>query len=158
MKAMRLLGSGAAAAGAGILAYGAWSAVAWARYGHPRPERHPHDELLDRFIPDPEVDEYHQFEVISPAAITFAVAKGMDLQASPVIKGIFWLRAVPALLRGQPSRRQGSRGTAGGDAGAWLRRPGRDPRPGNRGRHLHPALAPAGDLPPPAAGAVRGLR
>jgi len=79
MKAMRLLGSGAAAAGAGILAYGAWSAVAWARYGHPRPERHPHDELLDRFIPDPEVDEYHQFEVISPAAITFAVAKGMDL-------------------------------------------------------------------------------
>jgi hypothetical protein len=110
MKAMRLLGSGAAAAGAGILAYGAWSAVAWARYGHPRPERHPHDELLDRFIPDPEVDEYHQFEVISPAAITFAVAKGMDLQASPVIKGIFWLRAVPALLRGEPFRHQGPRG------------------------------------------------
>jgi hypothetical protein len=110
MKATRLLGSGAATAGAGILAYGAWSAVAWARYGHPRPEHHPRDELLDRFIPNPEVDEYHQFEVTAPAAITFAVAKDMDLQASPVIKGIFWLRAVPTLLRGQPSRRQGSRG------------------------------------------------
>jgi len=94
----------------GILAYGAWSAVAWARYGHPRPERHPHDELLDRFIPDPEVDEYHQFKVGAPAAITLAVAKGMDLQASPIIKGIFWLRAVPALLRGEPFRRQGPRG------------------------------------------------
>jgi len=110
MKAMRLLGAGAAVAGAGILAYGAWSAVAWARYGHPRPERHPHDELLDRFIPDPEVDEYHQFKVGAPAAITLAVAKGMDLQASPIIKGIFWLRAVPALLRGEPFRRQGPRG------------------------------------------------
>jgi hypothetical protein len=33
-----------------------------------------------------------------------AVAKGMDLQAAPIVKGIFWLRAVPAMLRGQPSR------------------------------------------------------
>ena len=32
-----------------------------------------------------------------------AVAKGMDLQAAPIVKGIFWLRAVPAMLRGQPS-------------------------------------------------------
>jgi hypothetical protein len=110
MKAMRLLGSGAAAAGAGILAYGAWSAASCARYGHVHLERHPHDELMDRFIPDPEVDEYHQFEVTAPAAVTFAVANGMDLQASPIIKGIFWLRAVPTLLRGQPFRRQGPLG------------------------------------------------
>jgi hypothetical protein len=41
MKAMRLLGSGAAAAGAGILTYGAWSAASWARYGHTHPERPP---------------------------------------------------------------------------------------------------------------------
>ena len=34
----------------------------------------------------------------------------MDLQASPVIKGIFWLRAVPTLLRGQPFGRRGPRG------------------------------------------------
>jgi hypothetical protein len=37
-------------------------------------------------------------------------AKQMDLQASPVVKAIFWLRAVPALLRGEPFRPQGSRG------------------------------------------------
>jgi hypothetical protein len=110
MKAMRLLGSGAAAVGAGIFAYGAWSAASWVRYGHVHLERHPRDELLDGFIPDPEVDECHQFEVTAPATITLAVAKGMDLQASPVIKGIFWLRAVPTLLRGQPFRRRGPRG------------------------------------------------
>jgi hypothetical protein len=110
MKATRLLGSGAAVAGAGALAYGAWSAATWARYGHTHPERHPPDELLDQFMPHPEVDEYHQLEVDAPAPITFAVARGMDLQASPVIKGIFWLRAVPAMLRGEPFRRQGARG------------------------------------------------
>jgi hypothetical protein len=110
MKATGLLGAGAAAAGAGILTYGAWSAVAWPRYGHPRPGRHPPDELLDQFIPDPEVDEYHQLEVDAPAAITLAVAKHMDLQASPIIKAIFWLRAVPTLLRGAPIHRQGRSG------------------------------------------------
>jgi hypothetical protein len=109
VKPARLLGYGAGAAGTGALAYGAWSVATWARYGHPHSERHPPDELLDQFLPDPEVDEYHQFTVQAPAPVTFAVAKGMDLQAAPVIKGIFWLRAVPAMLRGQPYRRRGPR-------------------------------------------------
>ena len=43
-----------------------------------------------------------------------AVTKGMDLQAAPIVKGIFWLRAVPAMLRGQPSRPP--------VPGGWLRR------------------------------------
>ena len=60
MKATRLLGYGAAATGTGIVAYGVYAAVAWAHYGHTRPDRRPRDELLDRFIPNPEVDEYHQ--------------------------------------------------------------------------------------------------
>jgi hypothetical protein len=34
----------------------------------------------------------------------------MDIQASPVVKGIFWLRAVPSLLQGEPFRPRGSRG------------------------------------------------
>jgi hypothetical protein len=77
------------------MAYGTWTAVAWARYGRPRPERHPPDDLLDQFIPHPEVDEYHQLDVDASAPIAFAVAKGMDLQAAPIVKAIFWLRAVP---------------------------------------------------------------
>jgi hypothetical protein len=72
-------------------------------------EQLPRDELLDRFLPEPEVDEYHRLKVRAPAAVTFAAAKQMDIQASPVVKGIFWLRAIPSLLQGQPFRPQGPR-------------------------------------------------
>ena len=55
------------------------------------------------------MDEYHRLKVRAPAAVTFAAAKQMDIQASPVVEGIFWLRAIPSLLQGQPFRPQGSR-------------------------------------------------
>jgi polyketide cyclase/dehydrase/lipid transport protein len=110
MKATRLLRLGGTVAGAGVLSVGACTALAWARYGHVDPARHPPDALLDRFLPNPEVDEYHQLKVRAPAAITLAAAKELDLQTSPVVKGIFWLRAIPTLLRGEPFRPQGSRG------------------------------------------------
>jgi hypothetical protein len=110
MNPARLLRYGAATAGAGALGFGAWSALAWVRYGHVDPTRHPRDELLDRFLPNPEVDEYHQIKVRAPAAITLAAAKETDLQTAPIANAIFWLRAIPVLLRGEPFRPQGSRG------------------------------------------------
>jgi hypothetical protein len=110
MNPARLLRYGAAAAGAAMVGFGAWSVLVWARYGQVDPKRHPRDELLDRFLPNPEVDEYHQIKVGAPAAITLAAAKELDLQRSPIVKAIFWLRAIPALLRGEPFRPQGSRG------------------------------------------------
>ena len=109
MSPARALRYAAAAAGAGLLGCGGYVAMAWARYGRADPRRHPRDELLDRFLPEPEVDEYHRLKVRAPAAVTFAAAKQMDIQASPVVKGIFWLRAIPSLLQGQPFRPQGSR-------------------------------------------------
>jgi hypothetical protein len=39
-----------------------------------------------------------------------AAAKETDFQSAPLVKAIFWLRAVPALLRGEPFRPEGSRG------------------------------------------------
>ena len=102
VKPSRLLALGGAAAGAGILSYGTYSAITWARYGHVRPDRHPHDELLQRFIPAPEIDEYHHINVCAPVAITFAAAKDMDLQTSPIAKIIFRLREMPARLSGEP--------------------------------------------------------
>jgi hypothetical protein len=98
------------AAGAGLVGFGVYAAVARARYGHIDPQRHPRDELLDRFMPQPEVDEYHQLKVRAPAELTFAAAKQMDIQASPVAKAIFWLRAIPALARGEPFRPLGPKG------------------------------------------------
>ncbi len=110
MSPARLLRYGAATAGAGVLGFGTWSAVAWVRYGHVDPTRHPRDELLDRYLPNPEVDEYHHITVGAPAAVTLAAAKETDLQASPIAKAVFGLRAIPALLRGEPFRPEGSRG------------------------------------------------
>jgi hypothetical protein len=100
---------GAGLVGAGMATWGAYSAITWARYGRAQPERRPRDALLDRFIPEPEVDEYHSFQVRAPAAITFASAKDLDLQASPLVRSIFWLRAIPSTLRGTPFRPEGPR-------------------------------------------------
>lgn len=108
MKARQLAKVGAAATGAAVVSLAAYSGWAWARYGHAHLDRPP-DPLLDRFLPDPEVDEYHQHTIHAPAPVTFAVAKEQDFQASPLIGGIFWLREAPALLRGRPYRREGPR-------------------------------------------------
>jgi hypothetical protein len=107
---VRWLGFGAGVVGAGVVGLGGYTALTWARYGHVHPERHPRDELLDRFLPDPEVDEYHRVIVQAPAAATFAAATSMDIQASPLVKAIFWIRAIPATLRGEPFRPGGSSG------------------------------------------------
>jgi hypothetical protein len=119
-----------AAAGAALGAFAAYSAVAWTRYGRVHPERRPRDELLERFLPDPEVDEYHRIHVAAPASVTFAVAETMDLQTSPLVKGIFWLRSVPSLLRGEPYRPEGSRGlleeTLSNGWGVLAKEPGRE--------------------------------
>ena len=143
MNPARLLRYGAAAAGVGVLSFGAWSALAWARYGHVDPRRHPPDELLDRFLANPEVDEYHQIKVGAPTAITLAAAKETDLQGGPIAGAIFWLRAIPALLRGEPFRPEGSRGivaeTLGLGWGVLAEVPDRELVIGG----LHPALARA---------------
>ena len=100
----------AGAAALGLAGIGAYAGAMWTRYGHADPERYPRDRLLDRFIPEPEVDEYHAMEVAAPAELTFATATQMDLMSSPPVKAIFGLRAIPSLLHGQPFRPGGSRG------------------------------------------------
>ena len=47
--------------------------------------------------------------VSAPAAVTFAAARELDIQRSPVVRGIFMLRTLPTLLRGE-SPRSSSRG------------------------------------------------
>ena len=70
----RSLGYGSAAIAAAAVSYTTYAAVTWARYGRVHPERFPRDDLLDRFLPCPEVDECHRIRVGAPAAATFAVA------------------------------------------------------------------------------------
>jgi hypothetical protein len=110
MKTSRPLGLAGAAIGVGVAAYTGYCAVKWARYGKVDLLRHPQDELVDQFMPDPEVDEYHSIEVAAPAAIALEAAKGMDLQSALLIRAIFFLRAIPSLLKGEPFRPEGPRG------------------------------------------------
>jgi hypothetical protein len=110
MKTLRPLVLAGAAIGAGLAAFAGYYAVKWARYGKVDPERHARGTLLDQFIPHPEVDEYHSLDIAAPASITLEAAKGMDLQSALLIKAIFFARAIPSLLRGEPFRPEGSRG------------------------------------------------
>lgn len=100
----------ASAAGAGAASVAAYSAVMWARYGHVDLTRHPKDDLMDRFMPDPEADEYHHVAVNAPAATALAAGVETDVQASPLIRAIFSARELPTALRGKPLRPAGPRG------------------------------------------------
>lgn len=85
-----------AATGLGLAAagYAAWSAYAWYRYGKPSaaPEGTA-DPLLDHFMPGFEVVERHHIGVEAPAEVTLAAAKALDIQSSPIVRGIFKARA-----------------------------------------------------------------
>lgn len=49
-------------------------------------------DLIDHFIPHPEVGERHETVVAAPADLVFDVACEMDLRSIPLIGAIFWLR------------------------------------------------------------------
>lgn len=87
----RLLGFGAVLA---VAAYGSYVGVAWCRYGRPLGPRTSKetDPLLERFMPMYEVMERHSVHVRAPAAVTFSVAREMDIQSSSLARAIFRTR------------------------------------------------------------------
>jgi hypothetical protein len=79
----------ATAAGVAVTAYGTYVGVTWFSYGHPIPAVAGDDDpLLDRFMPAYEVVDRHQTWVEAPAAVTFAVARTIDLFEMPVVRAI----------------------------------------------------------------------
>ncbi|HEV8348555.1 MAG TPA: hypothetical protein VGQ16_18395 [Vicinamibacterales bacterium] len=80
---------------AGLMAggYAAYVSTAWLRYGHVQPPvGDDRDPLIDRFMPTYEIVERHHVRVVAPADITFAAARDVDLQQSPIIGAIFRAR------------------------------------------------------------------
>lgn len=61
-------------------------------------------ELLDCFIPSPEVLEHHQAVVNAPADEVFEAAKHMQMTSSPMVRAIFKARELA--LGGVPDRRE----------------------------------------------------
>jgi hypothetical protein len=85
MRAGRLIARGTAAA---LLAGIGYGASTWYRYGRIKPSGRD-DELLDRFLPTFEVRERHQARVAASADVTFAVARELELNRSPLVRAIF---------------------------------------------------------------------
>ena len=90
-------------------AYGAYVGIAWCRYGKVTPPAaDEEDPLLNRFLPAYEIVERHRIRVEAPAAVTLAVARDSDLQASPLVRTIF--RAREIMLGATPGERRSPRG------------------------------------------------
>jgi hypothetical protein len=92
--------------GAGAAALGYAGLVAWhrSRYGQVTYVAGPEAaQLLDRFVPAPEVVENHEIEIDAPPDVVLAAAKEMRLLDSRLIRGIFKVREL--VLGGEPDTR-----------------------------------------------------
>jgi len=98
--------AGGLAFGAGAAALGYAGLVAWhrSRYGKVDHVAEPDTgNLLDRFLPAPEVIERNHIEINAPAAIAFAAAKEMRLLDSMLVRALIKTREV--VLGGTPDQR-----------------------------------------------------
>ena len=55
--------------------------------------------LLDRFLPLWDVRECHHLAVAAPADRAFNVLRNLDVNRSPIVHALFWLRELPFRLR-----------------------------------------------------------
>jgi hypothetical protein len=91
----------AAGVGAGVGCYAAYVATTWLRYGHAQgPATDEQDTLLDRFMPSYDIVERHRTHVAATAEVTLTAACEMDINASPIVRGIFKTREL--LLGSRP--------------------------------------------------------
>jgi hypothetical protein len=105
----RMIAVLAGMAATAALGYAGYATVTWYRYGRSQPGPST-DPLLDRFVPRYEVRERHQTRVHAPASVTFAAAKEVSFQRSPVVRAIFALRSIPSRLGGTPAPPSDERG------------------------------------------------
>lgn len=88
----------------------------------------PHERLIDRFAPDPQVAERHEILVRAPAELVLETAETFDLLSIPAVWAIFRLRA--RLMRAPPPEREDLAGlVAATKRIGWVelaRRPGRE--------------------------------
>jgi len=100
----------AVAGGLALLAmpYAASVAATWYRYGRTRAPTQGNGgrpgSLIDRFMPTYEVAERHEIRVDAPVEYTFAAARDMDVNRSPLVRAVFAVRTLPSRLRGEPAR------------------------------------------------------
>lgn len=98
-----IVAAGGAAAGVAYLAY---VAAAYRRYGQAAtdPGGAAGGALVDAFMPTPEVAERHEVRVAAPAAVTFEAARHLDLRSSPAVRAIFAARELVLRAPGESAR------------------------------------------------------
>ncbi len=79
--------------------YAAAVGAIWWRYGRRRPGPRA-DPVLDRFLPEFDVEDWYRVRIQAPAEVVFAAAKEADLQRSAVVRAIF--KAREAVLGAEP--------------------------------------------------------
>lgn len=57
------------------------------------PQGSPITPLLDRFIPNPDLQSRYKTVVRAPAALVLETAQTFDVRTTPLVRAIFWLRA-----------------------------------------------------------------
>ena len=88
----RLLATGVGIAGA---SYATYAARTWLRYGRVKRSG---DAVLDRFMPEFEVQDLHEVDVSAPAQVTMATARQMRMDQSRIVRAIF--RGRELIMRG----------------------------------------------------------
>jgi hypothetical protein len=89
---MRKPGIVAMGASAAALLGAGWVGATWLRYGRWCRRDHRGEPVLDRFMPEYEVRERHETTVAAPAEVTWAAARGVDLNRSGLVRAIFRAR------------------------------------------------------------------
>jgi hypothetical protein len=59
---------------------------------------------MDAWMPDAPFSEFHALDVAAPPERAWPAVRALDLGRSPLVRTLFALRSLPALLTGQPKR------------------------------------------------------
>jgi hypothetical protein len=95
--------------GVGVASYGAYTGMAWVRYGKPKKASDNElDPVLDLFMPRYEVSDRHKIRIGAPPEVALSAACEINLKSSSVIRAIF--KAREWILRSQPDERIRPRG------------------------------------------------
>ena len=109
MYVRRTLKSAAGVVGVAAVAYAAYVATAWLRYGHAAAATGDDvDPLLDRLMPTYDIVERHHVTVGAPAESTFAAACEQDMMTLPVVRSI--VKAREFILGSKPDTAERPRG------------------------------------------------
>lgn len=104
----RLLVILAVAAVAAAVGYVAYVGATWMQFGRAKRVPPPARAVIsmDRYLPSYDVTERHETAVKAPAPVTYAAAREIDMQRSPLVRAIFQSRKILFRSKGEELERR----------------------------------------------------